>query len=31
MKYAINDLSVQADLRSKSSEAGRNYKIIDRV
>jgi hypothetical protein len=31
MKYAINALSVQADLHSKSSEAGRNYKIIDRV
>jgi hypothetical protein len=26
-----NDFSVKADLRSKSSEAGRSQKIIDRV
>jgi hypothetical protein len=31
MKYALNDLSVQANLRSKCSAAGRNQKIIDRV
>jgi hypothetical protein len=31
MKNAINDLAVQADLRSKLSEAGRSQKIIDRV
>lgn len=31
MKYAINDLSVEANLRSKLSEACRNQKIIDRV
>jgi len=30
MKYAVDELSVQADLRSKPSEAGRNYGIIDR-
>lgn len=31
MKYEINNFSVQANLRSKSSEAGRSQKIIDRV
>ena len=31
MKYASNDFSVQANLRSKLSEACRNQKIIDRV
>jgi len=31
MKYAINELSVEANLRSKLSEAGHNQKIIDRV
>lgn len=31
MKYALNDFSVEANLRSKLSEAGRNQKIIDRV
>jgi len=28
---AIDDLSVKADLRSESSAACRNHKIIDRV
>jgi hypothetical protein len=28
---AGNDFSVESDLRSKSSEAGRNQEIIDRV
>jgi hypothetical protein len=28
---AGNDFSVEANLRSKLSEAGRNQKIIDRV
>jgi hypothetical protein len=31
MKYEINNFSVQANLRSKLSAAGRNQKIIDRV
>jgi hypothetical protein len=32
MKYAVNDLSVQANLApAKLSEACRNQKIIDRV
>ena len=31
MKYEINSFWVQANLRSKLSEAGRSQKIIDRV
>jgi hypothetical protein len=31
MKYAGNDFSVEANLRSKLSAACRNQKIIDRV
>jgi len=31
MNYLVHDLPVKADLRSKSSAAGRNQKIIDRI